>query len=512
MVKVSTLQTVVQSGTQCYPILIGFMPATDILKIAGVPSFNNNTNHDTIATNVLTPPIREWQRPISMERVNVIASLFNNTGELMPNPVLLGENVAGVRPNIVVTPVHSPGGMPTGIIEVEFQQPGVGQEPALWVLDGQHRINGLARSAQSQNNVPVVFLLNANGNFYNGPLLAKLFAQVTTSAQKLDDLHNEWLTFAFKLGKYSSSNGQGAAHQNSMKCVAELCKQPAYGGITNPFFNQVKFNIHKNASPNPGGFSYTCEEFESLVFGQYFNQPAQQGHYSTTVVAEQIVLAHNALTQNVTNPNNSVFFGSAGHGQKIMQDAYLSGVLAYLRENGIPTSWSSVLQTLSFQSTNWNFNWVNSLNGRNQTISKNLATKLFVEAFRAKQLPGSGSGTIADILRGNNAEIELDFSMLSAANRPRQQGRISVPIQTGNRRGIQVSPAKHVRVGKKSINIGVLEITDMNSPPGRVVEYREIDGRGLILDPALHANPLSLLIQMTHYGGNVSSASIDISW
>lgn len=484
----------------------------DILQIAGVPSFSASTNHDVIATNVLTPPIREWQRPLGTDRVNAIALLFNDTGELMPNPVLLGENVAGVHPAITIVPVQAPGGGPTGIFEVQFVPRTDQEEPALWILDGQHRINGLANSLQKLNEVPVVFLLNANGNFYSGPLLAKLFAQVTTSAQKLDDLHNEWLTFAFNLGKYSNVNTQGSRHKKSMESVAEICKRPLLGGITNPFFNQVKFNIHKTATPAPGGFSYTCEELEALLFNYYFSRPATAGHLSPSVVAEQLVLAHSALQANVSNPGNSVFFGTGNYGQGIMQDAFIAGVLGYLGTNGIPPDWSSLLQMLAFHTTNWHFNWVGSLNGTDQTVSKNLATTLFIESFVKKALPVVGSTSIADILRGNNAEIELEFSLLTGTGRPKKQGRTTLKLQTGNIKTQQIAPAGHVKLVARSINVGALTITDKNSPPGRVVEYKEIAGRGLLLTAALHAKPLMLLIQMRHYGGNVSSASLDIDW
>ena len=62
----------------------------------------------------------------------------------------------------------------------------------LWIIDGQHRINGLGNEncTQNDNPIPVVFLINSGGTFYNGANLAKIFAQVTTAATPLGNLHD----------------------------------------------------------------------------------------------------------------------------------------------------------------------------------------------------------------------------------------------------------------------------------------------------------------------------------
>lgn len=204
-ITISCLQTFVTSGNSTYPIFVGFASAQDIRRIAEAPSFRTSTPHDTIAKNTLTPPIRDWQRPIDQARVNEISNLFNTPGEFMPNPVLLCQNVnLSQSPITIQQQLSNPNGMPTGIWNVVV--PILSDGFPLWIIDGQHRIAGLAQSQQAANPIPVVLLLNQESAVYTGPTVAKLFAQVTTSATKLDPLHNEWLTFAFALGNYSQSN------------------------------------------------------------------------------------------------------------------------------------------------------------------------------------------------------------------------------------------------------------------------------------------------------------------
>ena len=244
MPVISAIQGQINSGSNTYPIYIAFMSAADILSVSEVPAFSTSTAHDSIASNVMNPPIREWQRPIDQARVVQISHTFDDTGELMPNPVLLAENVAGNCSSPVVR-ARMVGGLQSGMVDIDLAQPTSGQAKPLWVLDGQHRINGLASSLQSANLVPVVILLNHGGSHYSGPLLAKLFAQVTTTAHKLDDLHNEWLTFAFQLGKYSHALTGGVPQCEAMEAVTTLCKTPQFGTRSNPFFNRIKESLNK---------------------------------------------------------------------------------------------------------------------------------------------------------------------------------------------------------------------------------------------------------------------------
>jgi hypothetical protein len=516
MPTISAIQNQIVSGTHTYPIYIAFMSAADILAVAEVPAFSALTPHDAIAGNVMNPPIREWQRPIEMERVTQISRTFNDTGELMPNPVLLAENVAGNCP-IPTVQARMVGGFQTGMVDIQLAGPSAGQAKPLWVLDGQHRINGLSASLQSNNMVPVVILLNHGGSHYSGPLLAKLFAQVTTTAHKLDELHNEWLTFAFRLGKYSGSSPQGSGQSQAMETVTFLCRTPQILGRPNPFFNRIKFNSRLQLqTPAPGGFAYSCIDLQSLLFEQYFNAPLTGigvPRLAPSQLAEQLVLAHGALSGIVQNPSESVFFGSShGGGQQIMQDAFIAAVCAGLRKKLPPANWSAELNLLQFGSTNWKFNWVRSLNGSAASVSRKLAIKVLSECFENCSLP-AGTGNIADLLKGNQAAVSLTFSSLTANGRVSRRGQATIQISRGSNISHAMKPLTHLRVTQASMNIGKLTVTDKNSPPGRLVTYNDVSSaRGMSLDLARHSNPLSLLVTMEHYGNTTSTAEVDLTW
>ena len=518
MPMLQCLKNTIKSSSNEYPVYIGFLPAKEILQIAEAPSFSGDTTHQDIAVNIMTPPIKDWQRPLDEDRVTNISLLFNNIGEFMPNPVLLCENVNLNHQYITINQQQTrEGGVPTNIWEVNVSSPSENAEKPLWILDGQHRINGLAKSLQANNPIPVVLLLNVGSNSYSGPLLAKIFAQVTTSATQLDDLHNEWLTFAFNLSDYSDSDTKNTEHRQAMIATAELCRQPSLSSspiLPNPFFNEIRFNTHRPAGPKSGGFAYTCIEIKELFRKYYYSCSSEIGnHLSPEKLAIQVGLAYQALTQVVMAPQDeTVFFGKEEYSQRIMQDAFIIGVLSYLLKHSAPGSWEQILDNLSFRTTSWNFkSWVRTLSGSAQSTSRKLAISVFKRVFQDQSLP-AGAGNLGDFLRGNNAKITFKFSVLDSNNRQSTKNVTTLSVSRGAVLTEQISPRRHIKISSISENIGRLTITDKNSPPGRVVPYDEISRRGMTLDESKHNKPLSLLIRMEHYGGNESSADVDISW
>lgn len=514
MPTVETLRREIQSGDRTYPIFVGFLSASEILEVAEAPGFAPETPQQGIAVNILTPPIQEWQRPIDTRRVERISHLFDNTGELMPNPVLLCENAVSGGGGIRIEQQRASGGIPTNIWLVDVPPNQDGGARPLWIIDGQHRINGLAASAQSTNPLPVVLLLNEGPTSYTGPDLAKLFAQVTTEAQKLDELHDEWLTFAFRLGDYADSSREPELHRRSMQAVAELCrKHTLSSGHPNPFFDQVRFNIHRSAGPSSGGFSYNCIELKQLVLKHYYRSSASRSHLSPSDLADQIGLAYTALTRSVAAPHaETVFFGDGDFGQTIMQDAFLIGVFAFLLNHGKPDNWMEVLDTLEFPTTVWNFrNWVRTLSGPAATVSRKVSTQVFTAAFRDYQLP-PGGGDLADTLRGNDAKVKVTFSFLSPSGRASRRQQEVLEVSNGAVLSKTVGARRHIRIESVRDNIGKIIVADRQSPPGRVIEYGTASRSGMTLDPAHHSNPLSLLIRMALYGGGEASAQLEVSW
>lgn len=514
MVSILCLKKQISTGNYNYPVFIGFATPTEILQVASVPSFSAMTNHSEIASNILTTPVRDWQRPLNENRVIEIANTFNNPSELMPNPVLICENMLASSGQIQIAQQNL-SGIPANIWEIKVSLPINSNSKPMWILDGQHRIYGLSQSLQSTNPIPVVLLLNHDSQVYAGKFVAKLFAQVTTAAKPLDVLHNEWLTFAFKLQSYAQSNPNGQDNLNAMETVSELCRNQTFHNVPNPFFNKIQFNMFDanaiNCRPQAGGFHYNCLELKEVIRRFYYNSSSSHGmHLPPLQLAEQLANAFIALTKSVALPHDStVFFGSPKYEQKIIQDAFWVGVLSSILARGPYNivDWESLFQKLKFPVTDWNFNnWYKSLSGPVGAISKRLVINVFADAFRNQNLPTS-TGTMADYLKGNDAKIILEFSLLTASGNVSRSGKTDMTLVSGNRLSMNISPARHVKVRYKSGNIGKLEIIDTQHPPGSVITYPE---NGFKLYNI--KQPLKLLLRMQHYGGSEGKAWVDLTW
>lgn len=502
------------SGGGTYPIFIGFSNAHDLSAIAEAPSFNDQTSHDQIATNVLSPPVRDWQRPISQERARQISVVYDQPGELMPNPVLLCENTTNLPSPIQISQVLN-NGLPLDLWNILIPDLPPNGNRSLWILDGQHRISGVAQSRQATNALPVVLLLNHGQTSYSPATLAKIFAQVTTEATKLADLHNEWLTYAFRLSGYSNSLATGQAAQKSMEAVSELCKRPSAGNPSgsNPFHNRIRFNDYlQNAGPVGGGFKYTCTELKDVIYKFYYNAANPFGTYiSPSSLGDELVDAYKALLVSVRAPQgDSVFFGDSRHEQKILQDAFFAAVLTAICHRGPGQNWVNLLTNqLSFPTTDWNFHsWVVSLNGHAGSLSRKLAISILGKAFRDQGLP-SQTGNLADYFKGNDAEIEIVASQLTQVGRPSRTNQMIHSVKGGNRRTINLQGSAHVKFQLKTLNTGKVEIIDAQSPAGHSVSYPP---RGFRIDQGNHRNPLKLVIKMHHYGNTHSTAYIDLAW
>ena len=511
VIRIPALKETIESGELSYPIYLALMEAEVISEIADVPSYLDSTTNADIARNVSTIPVKEWQRPRIPAKVSAIRQLFSNSGEFMPNPILIGEN-----PHASVKPMFEPvlvGGSSTSVWELQIAQGTSGSEKPLWILDGQHRIAGLSESAQSSNPVPVVFLLNEGSNYYSADTLAKIFAQVTTSATPLDALHREWLSYAFKLNHYSPQELHSTEQKKSMKAVIFLCMTPSVDGQPNPFYDRIQYNDRLPPSRiQPGGHLYSCIELKDIVYYFYYSAQKSQSELDPYDLAKEMCLARIALASVIRTPvDRSVFFGNESHHQKIMEDAFWSGVLRYLAVRGAPRSWKDILRTLRFDSTNWDFSWKVSLHGRHQSTSKKLAIKVMEDIFHKRKLP-SGSNSIADLLRGNGAQFQLEaYRLTPAGYRSTRQTKV-LKVRRGDTTSFPIEPCVGIRLLNRSLNIQDVVVTDKKAPPGTLVEYKQVLRGGMKLNESSHKKPLELLFTLKHYGGVRSTADVQIDW
>ena len=513
--QIKTMKEIITSGGEHFPIYIGFAKASELLQHAEVPNFSDTTPNYEIAQSILQTPVEKWQRPLIREKKEAITRLFSDQGSYMPNPVLLSENCH--NPNTGISTVqHMNLGHASGMETLNIPPPQTKDGKKifpLWIIDGQHRITGLGAPdcKQNQDKIPVVLLLNLGSNSYDGASLAKIFAHVTTEATALQPLHNEWLTYAFKLGpKYS----QREEERQAMLTTSRLCRMTqTKQGARNPFYNTIKFNDKLDDTNTFLGKPYDCNILQTIICKHYYGQTAQKGYLTPEDLADRIVDAFNSLSTVVVNRDQSVFFGKNNHAQSIMCDAFLTGVFSHLlNKNKAATrqDWDSLLATLNFLGTDWNFHQHVDQNKKWVPKSKQLAIAVFKQAFEDGTLPNK-SLNLWDILSGDNLSIELQFKSLRNETIVRSS-ELSHTVTLGSVKTLPIGRRKYMRVINPTINakhIKIFGATDVKrDSPFSDRGFKFLPPNFDSTDPV--QRKIEFEIEFTLYGGQTHSTKIVI--
>jgi DGQHR domain-containing protein len=453
----------IRNGGQIYPFFLGALDAKILRDVSDAPSFQVNTPNRQIASEVLTPPTEHWQRPIQREKVEKIASRFDLRAEIMPNPVLLAVNPSQ-RINVQEeTDAH---GNRTGLFKITITIPErSGVQKPLWIIDGQHRVMGLAETRTTVSPLPFV-LLHSENNAYVPEMLAKIFAQVTTEATSLNPIHQAWMQFVFNLGPYEHSGPTWRA----MRTAALICHRQSFENQPNPFYDVVGFNPElEPRNIIPGGFSFDAKYLQDLLKEKYFRIQGGEHRLEDEQVAAQIALAVNALKNSVRgDAGETAFFGELRSEQKYFRDAFIAGVCAYLIANGAPRDWNAVLRNLNFDETNWDVSgWVNSTSGRAGTISKKLAFDCFQKVFANGELP-ENVGNLCEFLQGAESYLQIEYRLLDDEDNPiRNSGsKFQLTLPGGLERRSEDIPAnaRFIKISSPCTNIGPVSISLKDKP------------------------------------------------
>ena len=360
-IKFDTIRAIIRINGKEFPLFSGFLSAEMISKIARVPNFSKDKQHYRIAVDVSNPPIDEWQRPLESEKANRIKEIYSDAQKqnLMANPVLLGgvphieSQDAKVEAKQKVVTINGIEQLPLeNIFEItvtysESNRP-------LWILDGQHRIEGMKHSTQKSQPIPFVLLYH--DSVYTGPFLAEIFTHVTTGATPMEPLHGEWMKYSFDLDQYGDSS-----YKKSMQTVIELCKETTFDGQTNPFNNKIQFNPYMS-SEGYYAFSFDAIEWTRIIAESYYGSG---GSLEPKELAGEIVKSIRTFEDLDKFKNNGSKFFSRENTHKILAEAFLCALLKNISQTTTKRTmpeWNSfyINEKRQFDKCDWRLTFVTS--------------------------------------------------------------------------------------------------------------------------------------------------------
>ena len=514
LLKLICQRHIIRTGEVDYPFFLGAVDAKDLVNFALAPSFKPDTENYEIAREVLDPPTKHWQRPLIEENVLAIRNRFDTDGEIMPNPILLAVN-PDMESQVKLSEQKLMSGVSTGLWEITVDLDSPRDSKPLWIIDGQHRVQGLSQT--TRNNPPLPFvLLYSNEQVYLPSTLARIFAQVTTMAKPLNPIHHAWMQYVFNLGKYEPNSKDW----KSMTVVAQLCSTQSYENKPNLFYNKIQFNPEIDITPIvPGGFDFDAKYFQELIRDKYYKNEGSPNILDERSLAKQISLSIHALKETVRGDlESSAFFGTSNYQQKYFRDGYIAGVCAYLLENGIPRDWIAVLQALQFNNTDWDVStWVNSTGGRAGSISKKLAFDCFENVFSQGHLP-EGVTDLCDYLKGKGSYIKIDYKVVdSDGELVSSRGSTNVSeylLAEGVEKGTLNLPksTRWIRITSPCTNVGTVEISRLGHKFVEEYQFSSFRKGKTFAEAELKElkNAITLEIKADLYGDNSSKKQLTI--
>jgi hypothetical protein len=417
----------------------------------------------------------------------------------MPNPVLLAvKEEQAVKKTSMEPPMFE--------IEVTAK---AGEPKPLWILDGQHRLRGLAASDRSDNPVPFVLLYSERPGNYVPEDFARLFAEVSTEQSPLNPLHNDWMQFAFRLGPYSHTSKNNSEAKDSMETVLRLCSDQRIGedAEPNPFFDSIKLNPEKSGNAALyDGFAYDGTSLKDLIFKFYYQMPVSgTDRLDPRNLARELARSINALEIVMrTATNKSVFTGSSKYRKKTLQDAYIAGALAHILKYEEP-SWEKLLRDLKFDEADWEFaSWVLTPGGSEGNVSRKVATDTFVDAMGRGTLPDSRTDLVS-FLKGTRSKLLVTAYNVNEQGRQLSASKIENFIFVNDEEMFNTEGRTHVRIKTVTTNIGKLNMSLQHSPYDETF-FAPAFRKGRKLEKGRH----TLLIQSEAYGGKTKSLELII--
>jgi hypothetical protein len=194
-----------------------------------------------------------------------------------------------------------------------------------------------------------------------------------------------------------------------MEATISLCREPIIATLANPFNNQIQFNPHL-PSPKWDAFEFNAIEWEQLIATNYY---AKQGKLSPRELAEEIVKSTLTFQKFDTHKNNDSRLFSSNKSHKILAEAYLIGLFAYLSQTNKQMSisdWENFYLDPRRAIGRCNFSLpfvktTGALSSNNGKPSKKIAIDCFTDFFCS---PNELNGhVITDFLYGMGGNIKI---------------------------------------------------------------------------------------------------------
>ena len=236
---------------------IVYMGATEVAKldaISKVPWIPPSLQSHQFAAKAKNGSLSsddQWQRLVSKARLKDIRNFARGSDNFMFNPVLLyvNKNHESVHFNAEDSSINIDFNFlkhKNGYYYDYISWPNEEDNRPVWIVDGQHRVRGFGGATRGSMLMMPFVLMIGDGSQQDRELVARIFTEINTNAKSLDQMHQLYLKWQFRIPSDSPRNdfstvGESPTDKSRPNRMAYQLALEMAGNSASPLYNSIQF-------------------------------------------------------------------------------------------------------------------------------------------------------------------------------------------------------------------------------------------------------------------------------
>ena len=194
-------------------VYVGSATASELDAICSVPNLDPMLSSEEFGSKLYSRnmPDNQWQRVVNVSRIRDISKFIDKEDSFIFNPVVLYIDTTTNSEYAKLSAIDHYKGKLKAKINFDFLAsknigfvdydpiPDARDLRPLKIVDGQHRVRGMAMSSRGHSLTMPFVLIIGDGSKADKLMVAKIFTEINTNSVQLDALHQLYLRYKFSM-------------------------------------------------------------------------------------------------------------------------------------------------------------------------------------------------------------------------------------------------------------------------------------------------------------------------
>jgi len=194
-------------------VYVGSATASELDAVCSVPNLDPMLSSQDFGSKLYSGnmPDNQWQRVVNVDRIKDISKFIDKEDSFIFNPVVLYLDATKNSEFFELSVIDSEKGTYKSEINFNFLAskitgfvdydplPHARDLRPIKIVDGQHRVRGMAMSSRGHSLTLPFVLIKGDGSKADKLMVAKIFTEINTNSVQLDALHQLYLRYKFSM-------------------------------------------------------------------------------------------------------------------------------------------------------------------------------------------------------------------------------------------------------------------------------------------------------------------------